>query len=75
MVERWQTSTHIEEALYRLTETYLLLGLTNEAMSAAAVLGHNYPSSDWYKRAFELLGKQGLAPQLNQGSWLAAHRT
>lgn len=74
VVEKWQTSTHIEEALYRLTEGYLLLGLTNEAMSAAAVLGHNYPSSDWYKRAFELLGKQGLAPQLNTGSWLAAHK-
>lgn len=74
VVEKWQTSTHIEEALYRLTEGYLLLGLTNEAMSAAAVLGHNYPSSDWYKRAFEILGKQGLAPQLNSGSWLAAHR-
>jgi outer membrane protein assembly factor BamD len=74
VVERWQTSTHIEEALYRLTETYLLLGLTSEAMSAAAVLGHNYPASDWYKRAFELLGKQGLAPQLNSGSWLAAHQ-
>lgn len=75
VVEKWQTSTHIEEALYRLTEGYLLLGLTNEAMSAAAVLGHNYPSSDWYKRAFELLGKQGLAPNLNSGSWLAAHRS
>lgn len=75
VVEKWQTSTHIEEALFRLTEGYLLLGLTNEAMSAAAVLGHNYPSSDWYKRAFELLGKQGLAPQLNSGSWLAAHRS
>jgi outer membrane protein assembly factor BamD len=75
VVERWQTSTHIEEALYRLTETYLLLGLTNEAMSAAAVLGHNYPASDWYKRAFEALGKQGLAPELNSGSWLAAVRT
>ncbi|MBB4051608.1 outer membrane protein assembly factor BamD [Devosia subaequoris] len=74
VVERWQTSTHIEEALYRLTETYLLLGLTTEAKSAAAVLGHNYPSSDWYKRAFELLGKQGLAPQLNSGSWLAGVR-
>ncbi|MGV3575709.1 MAG: outer membrane protein assembly factor BamD [Devosia sp.] len=74
VVEKWQTSTHIEEALYRLTEGYLLLGLTTEAMSAAAVLGHNYPSSDWYKRAFELLGKQGLAPQLNSGSWLAAQR-
>ncbi|ODT68743.1 MAG: hypothetical protein ABS75_19465 [Pelagibacterium sp. SCN 63-23] len=75
VVERWQTSTHIEEALYRLTEGYLLLGLTAEATSAAAVLGHNYPSSDWYKRAFELLGKQGLAPTLNSGSWLAAHRS
>ncbi|AVF04840.1 MULTISPECIES: outer membrane protein assembly factor BamD [Devosia] len=71
VVERWQTSTHIEEALYRLTETYLMLGLTTEAKSAAAVLGHNYPASDWYKRAFELLGKQGLAPELNSGSWLA----
>ncbi|MCW5721038.1 MAG: outer membrane protein assembly factor BamD [Devosia sp.] len=75
VVERWQTSTHIEEALYRLTEGYLLLGLTNEAMSSAAVLGHNYPSGEWYKRAFELLGKQGLAPNLNSGSWLAAHRS
>lgn len=74
VVEKWQTSTHIEEALYRLTEGYLLLGLTSEAMSATAVLGHNYPSSDWYKRAFALLGQQGLAPQLNSGSWLASHR-
>lgn len=74
VVEKWQTSTHIEEALYRLTETYLLLGLTSEARSAAAVLGHNYPSSDWYQRAFALLGEQGLAPQLNSGSWLAAHK-
>ncbi|MFC3703271.1 outer membrane protein assembly factor BamD [Devosia honganensis] len=75
VVEKWQTSTHIEEALYRLTEGYLLLGLTTEATSAAAVLGHNYPSSEWYRRAFELLGKQGLAPALNSGSWLAAHRS
>jgi outer membrane protein assembly factor BamD len=74
VVEKWQTSTHIEEALYRLTETYLLLGLTSEATSAAAVLGHNYPASDWYKRAFEVLGKQGLAPALNSGSWLAGVR-
>jgi outer membrane protein assembly factor BamD len=75
VVETWQTSTHIEEALYRLTEGYLLLGLTNEASSAAAVLGHNYPSSEWYQRAFRLLGEQGLAPQLNSGSWLAEHRS
>lgn len=75
VVETWQTSTHIEEALYRLTEGYLLLGLTNEAMTAAAVLGHNYPSSTWYKQAFELLGKQGLAPAVNDGSWMAGLRT
>jgi outer membrane protein assembly factor BamD len=75
VVETWQTSTHIEEALYRLTEAYLSLGLTNEAMTAAAVLGHNYPSSTWYSQAFGLLGKQGLAPAVNSGSWMAGLRT
>ena len=75
VVEQWQTSTHIEEALYRLTEAYLLLGLTNEAKTAAAVLGHNYPSSEWYKKAFEMLGKQGLAPAVNDGSWMAGLRS
>ncbi|KKC35598.1 hypothetical protein WH87_16245 [Devosia epidermidihirudinis] len=74
VVETWQTSTHIEEALYRLTESYLSLGLINEATTAAAVLGHNYPSSSWYKQAFELLGKQGLAPAVNTGSWMASLR-
>jgi outer membrane protein assembly factor BamD len=75
VVETWQTSTHIEEALYRLTEAYLSLGLTNEAMTAAAVLGHNYPSSSWYQQAFALLGKQGLAPAVNSGSWMAGLRS
>jgi len=74
VVETWQTSTHIEEALFRLTEAYLSLGLTNEASTAAAVLGHNYPSSTWYKQAFEMLGKQGLAPAVNSGSWMAGLR-
>ena len=74
VVETWQTSTHIEEALFRLTEAYLSLGLTNEASTAAAVLGHNYPSSTWYKQAFDLLGKQGLAPTVNSGSWMAGLR-
>ena len=71
VVEQYQTSTHIEEALYRLTEANLSLGLINEAQTAAAVLGHNYPSSTWYQEAFELLQKQGLAPQVNEGSPLA----
>jgi outer membrane protein assembly factor BamD len=75
VVEEHDTSTHIEEALYRLTEGYLALGLTSEARTAAAVLGHNYPSSTWYQSAFELLATQGLSPQVNEGSWLAAERT
>ena len=74
VVEQWQTSTHIEEALYRLTEAYLLLGLTNEAATATAVLGHNYPSSSWYKQAFDLLAKQNITPSVNSGSWMASLR-
>jgi outer membrane protein assembly factor BamD len=74
VAEKYQTSTHIEEALYRLTEANLSLGLTNEAQTAAAVLGHNYPSSSWYKDAFELLKRQGLSPQINEGSELAGLR-
>lgn len=75
VVSRYQTSTHIEEALFRLTEANLALGLTNEAQTAAAVLGHNYPSSDWYKEAFALLQKVGLEPQVNSASPLAAALT
>ena len=71
VAEQYQTSTHIEEALFRLTEANLALGLITEAQTAAAVLGHNYPSSSWYKEAFDLLQKQGLSPQLNAGSSLA----
>ncbi|MDF2798411.1 MAG: outer membrane protein assembly factor BamD [Devosia sp.] len=74
VVEEHQTSTHIEEALYRLTEAYLLLGLVNEAKTAAAVLGHNYPSSTWYQEAFKKLGQQGLAPAMGSGSWMSSLR-
>ena len=74
VAERYQTSTHIEEALYRLTEANLLLGLTHEAQTAAAVLGHNYPSSSWYKQALDLLKRQGLSPQINESSTLAGLR-
>jgi outer membrane protein assembly factor BamD len=71
VAEQFQTSTHIEEALYRLTEANLALGLTSEAATAAAVLGHNYPQSSWYKQAYDLLAKQGVQPKINQGSPLA----
>ena len=74
VAEQYQTSTHIEEALYRLTEANLALGLTHEAQTAAAVLGHNYPTSSWYKQAFALLQKQGLSPQIHEGSSLAGLR-
>lgn len=74
VTEKYQTSTHIEEALYRLTEANLALGLVGEAQTAAAVLGHNYPSSSWYKEAVDLLQKQGLAPQVNAGSKLSTFK-
>ncbi|UJQ94613.1 outer membrane protein assembly factor BamD [Mariluticola halotolerans] len=64
VTEKYQTSTHIEEALFRLAESYLTLGLVNEARTAAAVLGHNYPSSTWYERAYKLLQEQGLNPEV-----------
>lgn len=71
VVDKYQTSTHIEEALFRLTEANLALGLITEAQTAAAVLGHNYPSSDWYQEAFTLLQKQGVEPKINPNSTLA----
>ena len=58
-------------ALYRLTEANLALGLITEAQTAAAVLGHNYPQSSWYKEAIDLLQKQGVSPQINPKSDLA----
>jgi outer membrane protein assembly factor BamD len=71
VVDKYQTSTHIEEALFRLTESNLALGLTNEAQTAAAVLGHNYPSSSWYKQSIDLLLRVGLSPKVNAASPLA----
>jgi outer membrane protein assembly factor BamD len=68
VVENYQTSTHIEEALHRLTEGYLKLGLLGEAQSAAAVLGLNYPSSSWYELSYELLQRQGLVPEAIDGT-------
>jgi outer membrane protein assembly factor BamD len=55
VVEKYQTTTHVPEALLRLTESYLALGVPAEAQKSAAVLGTNYPGTDWYKRAYELM--------------------
>ncbi len=55
VVDQYQTTTQIEEALHRLTETYLALGIRDDAIRSAAVLGHNYPSSPWYQDSYALL--------------------
>jgi len=68
VVEKYETSTHIEEALYRLTEGYLKLGLLSEAQSAAAVLGLNYPSSSWYDLSYNLLQEVGVTPEAVEGT-------
>ena len=70
VVTDYQTTAHVEETLYRLTVAYLSLGIAPEAQNAAAVLGHNFPNSSWYKESYALLQKQGLMPQASQGSWM-----
>jgi outer membrane protein assembly factor BamD len=71
VLTNYQTSRHAEEALYRLTEAYLGLGITGEAETAAAVLGHNFPDGQWYKDAFALLKGGGLSPNEDQASWIS----
>lgn len=71
VVAEFQTTAHVEEALMRLTESYLALGIRAEAQSAAAVLGHNFPNSRWYKDAYALLQKHGLGPQEAAGTWVS----
>jgi outer membrane protein assembly factor BamD len=71
VVETYQTTRHVEEALHRLTESYLALGIVPEAQTAAAVLGHNFPDSAWYQDSYRLLGKAGIVPQENEGSWIS----
>jgi outer membrane protein assembly factor BamD len=61
VVEKYQTSSHTPEALERLVESYLALGIPDEARKSAAVLGRNYPGSQWYHRAYALI--QRHAPQ------------
>jgi outer membrane protein assembly factor BamD len=71
VVTRYQTTRHVEEALLRLTEVYMALGIVQEAQTAAAVLGHNFPDSRWYKDAYELVKTGGLEPKENEGSWIS----
>jgi outer membrane protein assembly factor BamD len=71
VVTQYQTTRHVEEALMRLTESYMALGIVHEAQTAAAILGHNFPDSRWYKEAYSLVKSGGLEPRENQGSWIS----
>jgi outer membrane protein assembly factor BamD len=71
VVEAYQTTTHVPEALHRLTESYLALGVRAEAQNSAAVLGYNFPGNVWYERSYALLEEQNLQPLQQQGSWLS----
>jgi outer membrane protein assembly factor BamD len=71
VVTQYQTTRHVEEALLRLTESYLALGIASEAQTAAAVLGHNFPDSTWYRDAYKLVREGGLEPSENKGSWMS----
>jgi outer membrane protein assembly factor BamD len=70
VVENYSNTRHVEESLARLTEAYYAMGLANEAQAAAAVLGQNYPESQWYKDSYALLRSKGLEPRENGTSWL-----
>ncbi len=74
VVEEYETTTHTPEALHRMVECYLRLGLTDDARRSAAVLGHNYPESAWYADSYRLVtgstGSDGNLPVPGDDSWL-----
>ncbi|MFT6447647.1 MAG: outer membrane protein assembly factor BamD, partial [Sulfitobacter pontiacus] len=72
VVEDFQTTTHTAEALHRLVEAYLSLGLTDEAQTAGAILGHNYQSTEWYAASYKLLTGKGLQLKSFGNNWLTA---
>ena len=71
VIERYQTTTHVPEALHRLVETYLALGVQSEAKETAAVLGHNFPGSDWYQDSYFLVTGEGTpsADEQKSSGW------
>lgn len=70
VVAEFQTTSQVPEALHRMVECYLALGIKSEAQATAAVLGHNFPGSDWYQKTYALLGGENLTPQADQSSWI-----
>jgi outer membrane protein assembly factor BamD len=70
VITDYQTTSHAPEALYRLAEGYMALGVVSEARTATAVLGHNFPKSNWYRDAYALVASDGRAPVADQKSWI-----
>ncbi len=71
VVEKFQTTDHVPEALHRLNECYLSLGIVNEAQATAAVLGYNFPGSSWYRDSYVLLTGADLEPAPDDQSWIS----
>ena len=71
VIENYPRTTHVPEALHRLTEVYLSLGVESEARVAAAVLGHNFPDSPWYRDSYRMLVARDLTPQADKASWIS----
>ena len=71
VIKDYQTTTHVPEALHRLTEAYVALGVAEEAQATAAVLGHNFPGSEWYQDSYALLTGEDLRPEASKGSWIS----
>jgi len=71
VIERYQTTTHVPEALHRLVECYLAMGIVDEAKATAAVLGHNFPGSEWYIDSYALLTGENLYPEESESSWIS----
>ena len=69
VLDKYQTTTHVPEALARLTESYLALGLDGEAKRTASVLGHNFPGSPWYEDSYDLLVGDGLNTRESESWW------
>jgi len=72
VVEQFQTTEQTPEALHRLVESYLALGLTDEAQTAAAILGANYPSTPWCQDSYSLLTGKGLKAESQGDNWLSS---
>ena len=71
VIKNYTRTSHVPEALHRLTEVYLSLGVANEAQNAAAVLGHNFPNSGWYRDSYRYLVDRELTPKKDPSSWIS----